>query len=1708
MAYIPRPSVKTIPWIDLRAQDPIIRLIACRKAWGARRLQITGCEHLTDAQRDGLKQLGFYWPRRAKAEVYVRNNVRFTLNEIRRVFPNAVEAIMPQEDASHVAPLRSGARDDGEAAIAAKLAELTIVSLWHNVDGLPVFEGDEGRYIALSDGTFEHEGRKPGGGRFLRGQTPEDLALCADAFVSEIAGGRNMRVADLKKFASVISDLSVEEVEKTPRLRQVQEAIEAAQVRFVRRFALEHGAGGNRATFDMALRLLEGQPQMVARTSSSIMLQQYSTPMPMAVAVQRIIGETTGRSVLEPTIGNGALVSTVNAERIVGVDLDPNRVANVRHGRPDVVVAQGDATLVEFTRFNVGQEGQPFDQVVCNPPFGQLDKPINFQGLKVTRLDYQVLLRALDARKDDGVAVFIIGADSYVDTKAGKVTGSSRYLFNWLADHYHLDVVEVPGSAFAKQGATFPIRLLAVGKRGPGGEQVPDELPLLTSHDEVYDWCEKMRLRYAAQLGPISADDTPVQIPDEAEAHAEAPPRESVSDTEENSYQSPYPARSQVGEATAMIPRNLLTPTRLALDAVAEANGGDLDMFVAERLGWTVQEMVENDYLSPEQVDAVALAIYAQERSGGTRAPLSGDQTGLGKGRIMAAMARYHGLSGTPVVFLTETPTLFTDFWRDLRDIGSDGLFRPMIVNDGVSIIDPINGMKLVPATPPSIVKAAVASERTPDAYNLVLGTYSQFNRDRASPTAGKSRWITTATRGCALLLDESHNAAGDSNTNRNISLAIDAASYTTYSSATAIKEGKNVSVYSRLFPRTVDIGSLPETLATGGEVLQEVLSGMLARDGVFIRREHDLSNLAFRTITDTSERQLRNREFSDHLAGILEVMNYMAGDINRSVTEYNKEVKKIIERLPEKERAGNRMGAIAVNFGSRLFQIYRQFLLALQVDMAADRATEALRAGKKPVLVLENTGESLLNDVLAARQANELSGEEELTAEDVVKLTGGGDMALGEGVGFRDVLLRMLDRLAYMETTDRYGNRSKEPIVSEQFADAHQRVREMIEEFPDLPMSPIDSIRERVEAAGFSFDELSGRKLKIEGRTDGYFATPLETRPKAETVRRFNTGLTDAILLTRAGSTGISLHASEKFPDQRQRVLIEVQSAADVNKRVQFFGRVNRKGQTSDPEIETLSTGLIGQARPIAMQNAKLRKLSANTTANQDNAALDGTVPDFINEIGDKVASRFLEARPDLARRLDIDMEIDEDREATYFINKLTSRLVMLRVSEQEEIYDALTTEYVRLIAELDEKGINPLRSKEMDLRCVEVKREVFESGDPTSDSAFNQPVYAKTIEYEIERNPMRTADIAGRIERNREALGAGVGLNSRKALNKIAEALDASREDAMARAKPDKFKTVEEALMHKDINGVQKVKQRLDFMCKTLREIDIGKQVRFTNNDGEAVQGVVTSILLPDGVLQMGQLSAYVVGLAVPGEERPIERSFYGLREDVNFKALPPYLEDPDFLQRFDKVEAGTIKLQRIVLDGNLFKAAQLAAQHKMGSSVVYTDTDGQRHRGVMLSKHVSAKELNALPVRIETPQMVKALLAEDRGLMLANTSSIDISAASDVVLIQDGPTMVLQCPGVRSRGGHVFGNRDLIEIVGEFAGSRSTMSARFPSERLVEALDVLYRNGVSFYAPSRHRGTLNRISNVVYTNESDTIKYNERRGAPRLQAGAGIP
>lgn len=96
---------------------------------------------------------------------------------------------------------------------------------------------------------------------------------------------------------------------------------------------------------------------------------------------------------------------------------------------------------------------------------------------------------------------------------------------------------------------------------------------------------------------------------------------------------------------------------------------GDVDKFVCQKLKYkNIEEMA--NALAAEQVDAIALAIYNIEYK--NQSLIVGDQTGVGKGRIAAGLIRYAMMNGMLPIFVTEKPSLFTDIYRDLYDIGSE----------------------------------------------------------------------------------------------------------------------------------------------------------------------------------------------------------------------------------------------------------------------------------------------------------------------------------------------------------------------------------------------------------------------------------------------------------------------------------------------------------------------------------------------------------------------------------------------------------------------------------------------------------------------------------------------------------------------------------------------------------------------------------------------------------------------------------------------------------------------------------------------------------------------------------------------------------------------------------------------------------------------------------------------------------------------------
>jgi hypothetical protein len=1101
-----------------------------------------------------------------------------------------------------------------------------------------------------------------------------------------------------------------------------------------------------------------------------------------------------------------------------------------------------------------------------------------------------------------------------------------------------------------------------------------------------------------------------------------------------NKYQAVYEPKSRVGKPIAMIPLNLASPTRIALDRV-EAEHGDIDAWVAASLGWSVEQMAQ--YLSPEQVDAVALALMAADRQRGL---ILADATGLGKGRILAALARAAVLSGRTVVFLTEKANLFSDFWRDIRDIGSDDIMGiPFMLNDDARIIDTnaLNGRVLFQSPAPKDIQKAIKSGRMPGGTKIVMATYSQFNRKGTA----KATFLKLVAEGARFIADEAHNAVGDSNTSEAIALALDASETVTFSSATFARGARNMAAYRKVFPSAMRGFDIAEILAAGGRELQEVLSQALAEDGVLVRREHDLSNLRIEVVED-AVRMGRNATYADALSPILAGLARLSLKVNDIAEQRNEENKDYVDSLPKGQRKAARARYTSANFGVRLAAIMRQFQTALLVDFCVERCVEFLRQGQKPVVVIENTMESLMRE-LSADDADLIYGADAGDGDIVQgELFGADAEELPEGVQrqpptFRDALNLLLDRVVSLSVRRGDDDPVKEVVEDDEIQAKAKEIRRLVEDFPDLSLSPIDDIRDRVQEIGRSLvqsgeaqnpwagDEISARGMRV---TEGRYV-PMPPRDRNQVISAFQNGLLDFLIITKAGSTGLSLHASERVKDQRVRVMLELQIASNVVERIQFWGRINRRGQVVEPFFNTLSTGLPFQVRTLAMQNKKVSDLSANVTGSSETAA-SMNVPDLIDSVGNEVARRLLEERPALAERMGIPMSVNRETadEELFYVNKILSRLPLLLSDQQEEAYQALVASYEDEMRALAAKGRHPHRTRELEGEWAVVSEELYEAGDPRLGEVFGRDVSIATIETVRETNPFSSADVRAAVTACTERLTQEFGVPGRVGFFfSHQRVIKESTDRVLAASLGKKHASVSAALKSPEQNAVKLARKRLDDMIQVLKTIHPGGQISMPNDDGEIATAIIMDIRPPphEEAHLPGQ---YSIRYAFPGDERTREMSLAGIIRDERIVTYP-FRDAPGALAfpQFDRVPRGTVKVKRKVWRNNAFAAVREAKAAGFGSMVIWHDPDGIRHRGVLVPRS-KQNALHMVPAKTNDPAVAVEVMR--RGCQTIVTSP-EKPGDGAIVRFENGIAIV-EVPSPK-RGAKAFETEALLKAVG---------------------------------------------------------------------------
>ncbi len=288
----------------------------------------------------------------------------------------------------------------------------------------------------------------------------------------------------------------------------IDESIEAALVRVAR--SIVEQSVTQREAYDRLVELHQRQPILSVRSSTSVLQQAYSTPIPIAYAASTLADIQPGHTVYEPTAGHGALLIASGLDNATVNELNPDRAADLR--AQGFTVTEQDATAYLPTT--------KFDRIICNPPFGvvkqangrtqQFDLPFNRRG--TTQVDQAIALKALSAMQDDGRAVLILGGKLGQDAEKRSQRYNSldsRNFFRTLYANYNVTQhFSVWGALYIKQGAGFPIDVIVIEGRGQSELYLPAaRVPqIFQSFDAIRELVPDERIQHLSpNLSPRTA---------------------------------------------------------------------------------------------------------------------------------------------------------------------------------------------------------------------------------------------------------------------------------------------------------------------------------------------------------------------------------------------------------------------------------------------------------------------------------------------------------------------------------------------------------------------------------------------------------------------------------------------------------------------------------------------------------------------------------------------------------------------------------------------------------------------------------------------------------------------------------------------------------------------------------------------------------------------------------------------------------------------------------------------------------------------------------------------------------------------------------------------------------------------------------------------------------------------------------------------------
>ncbi|MEO1390284.1 MAG: strawberry notch C-terminal domain-containing protein [Cyanobacteria bacterium J06634_6] len=1143
---------------------------------------------------------------------------------------------------------------------------------------------------------------------------------------------------------------------------------------------------------------------------------------------------------------------------------------------------------------------------------------------------------------------------------------------------------------------------------------------------------------------------------------------EATADDSLQPRQVPYIPKSQGQSSETLIPFNMANAAQLALERF-ERHHGNIDEYLRAKLGYASTSELYRHF-SAEQVDASALAISNIERGSGF---ITGDQTGIGKGRICASIIRYAQQTDQIAIFITKNKPLYADMMRDVQDIGLRN-FSPFITDSNAEIPLADGGM-LTTSSSAKQKKAMMEVMQTKQlgGYGTVFTTYSQLQTVKKKEPL-RREFLRAIVPKAILILDEAHQAGG-SKTKQIVQGPPDRAEFVRelidlsqgvfYSSAAYAKRPDVMDLYAKrtdLRHGVQSMASLENILLRGGVLLQQIVASKLVAARHMLRRERSYEGISFEAQTVLVDKEVAD-QFSAAMRSIRD-FDYAKRD---AVYAKKEEIKAQAKAFGVDSSIGD-IGVSSTNFTSLMHNCIEQGLLAQKADATVQVAIELLNRGEKPVIAVANTMGSFIK---AYADANDLNH--------------GDDVSLS----FGDLLERYLNRSREILIRDHRGQTTRYRLTDDDlqtvgvsvYEDALECIR--AGDFYSIPISPIDYIEQQLERAGFRVAEVTGRKVGLAYSTDG--SAIYKVRPPQETtasgkinaVAKFNAGQADVILLNCSGSTGISLHASEKFADQRPRHMIVAQAERDINVFMQMLGRVHRTGQVVRPRYTLLIGDIPAEKRPGALLCRKMASLNANTTAARDSDISLQNVVDFMNEYGEQVVTDLLKDDPDLNAQLDFPLaQVTDSDSDIALVRKVTGRIPLLPVAEQESVYSVIEADYQELVQRAQAMGNSNLEAKQLDLDARTIARvEVVSAAESTNaDMANDRPnrlseftgaVHLEVIDAKVLAKPMTQLQVIDAVRQKLKLSPAlEVEQHSRRETMNLAQQQRAADVDRLkAETLTYKMTTI---AAKSSVKAREKLANRLDeqlnHVMTMLEKFVPGRTVQVRSPQerlGEYLYGVVESVDKKRKSANPTAPHSWKMRILIAGPARELMVPLSNVNSERNsslmIRPTEQTAEGEDIYRLFDKAQA--VKRESCqMFTGSLIKAFE---RYPSGKFVNYTDDQGKVRQGLMMPKGFDLKQsLENEPVVFTTPEQIRAFMTT---LTDGQGSVKTLDEVLTIKKMAKQEAFMLETPKAKSVGSRYYLDKALLAAVeGDFYSVSDRMTVSVPSTQLDAALDVLMK------------------------------------------------